>query len=122
MIDQCFIVPQAFTLYVVLFQDSLYSYVLKGLISLSTVILLGLIVLYHTREIQVRNKLTELHKCAKQTLLLSRKTVNQCNPSIQTGQSGHVNHISFNLICILRLKLWVQCDMKLSDKTKGKEC
>lgn len=118
MTEQCFTVPQAFTLYVVLFQDSVCSYVLKGLISLSTVILLGLIVLYHTREIQVCNKWMELHKCVKQTLLLSRKTLNQCNLSIQTGQTGQVNHIYFNLICILWLKLWVQCDMKLSDKTK----
>ncbi|XP_055363798.1 small conductance calcium-activated potassium channel protein 1b isoform X2 [Betta splendens] len=34
-------------------KDSLYSYALKGLISLSTAILLGLIVLYHAREIQL---------------------------------------------------------------------
>ncbi|XP_041647192.1 small conductance calcium-activated potassium channel protein 1b isoform X2 [Cheilinus undulatus] len=34
-------------------KESIYSYVLKGLISLSTVILLGLIVLYHAREIQL---------------------------------------------------------------------
>lgn len=44
-----------------LFQDSIYSYVLKGLISLSTGILLGLIVLYHTREIQVCNKTQDCH-------------------------------------------------------------
>lgn len=31
----------------------MYSYVLKGLISISTAILLGLIVMYHAREIQV---------------------------------------------------------------------
>uniref|UniRef100_A0A8D3BIA0 Calmodulin-binding domain-containing protein n=1 Tax=Scophthalmus maximus TaxID=52904 RepID=A0A8D3BIA0_SCOMX len=34
-------------------KESIYSYVLKGLISLSTVILLGLIVMYHAREIQL---------------------------------------------------------------------
>ncbi|XP_026201761.1 small conductance calcium-activated potassium channel protein 1b [Anabas testudineus] len=34
-------------------KDSMYSYVLKGLISLSTAILLGLIVMYHAREIQL---------------------------------------------------------------------
>lgn len=34
-------------------QESMYSYVLKGLISISTAILLGLIVMYHAREIQV---------------------------------------------------------------------
>lgn len=34
-------------------KDSIYSYVLKGLISLSTTILLGLIVMYHAREIQL---------------------------------------------------------------------
>lgn len=34
-------------------QDSLYSFALKCLISLSTAILLGLVVLYHAREIQV---------------------------------------------------------------------
>ncbi|XP_076009225.1 small conductance calcium-activated potassium channel protein 1b [Genypterus blacodes] len=34
-------------------KESNYSYVLKGLISLSTVILLGLIVMYHAREIQL---------------------------------------------------------------------
>lgn len=112
MTEQYFIVPQAFTLHVVLFQDSVYSYVLKGLISLSTVILLGLIVLYHTREIQVCNKSMD------QWIFLSRKTLKQCNLSIPTGQTGQVNHIYFNLICILWLKLWY--DMKLLHKTKGK--
>ncbi|XP_029355564.1 small conductance calcium-activated potassium channel protein 1b isoform X2 [Echeneis naucrates] len=34
-------------------KDSLSSYVLKGLISLSTALLLGLIVMYHAREIQL---------------------------------------------------------------------
>ncbi|XP_039455255.1 small conductance calcium-activated potassium channel protein 1b isoform X1 [Oreochromis aureus] len=34
-------------------KESMYSYVLKGLISLSTAILLGLIVMYHAREIQL---------------------------------------------------------------------
>ncbi|XP_049911626.1 small conductance calcium-activated potassium channel protein 1b isoform X1 [Epinephelus moara] len=34
-------------------KESIYSYVLKGLISLSTAILLGLIVMYHAREIQL---------------------------------------------------------------------
>ncbi|XP_037626382.1 small conductance calcium-activated potassium channel protein 1b [Sebastes umbrosus] len=34
-------------------KDSIYSYVLKGLISLSTAALLGLIVMYHAREIQL---------------------------------------------------------------------
>ncbi|XP_073332470.1 small conductance calcium-activated potassium channel protein 1b [Pagrus major] len=34
-------------------KESIYSYVLKGLISLSTAVLLGLIVLYHAREIQL---------------------------------------------------------------------
>ncbi|XP_070817689.1 small conductance calcium-activated potassium channel protein 1b [Chaetodon trifascialis] len=34
-------------------KESIYSYVLKGLISLSTVILLGLIMMYHAREIQL---------------------------------------------------------------------
>ncbi|KAM9385791.1 small conductance calcium-activated potassium channel protein 1b [Pholidichthys leucotaenia] len=34
-------------------KESVYSYVLKGLISLSTAILLGLIVMYHAREIQL---------------------------------------------------------------------
>ncbi|VCW66471.1 unnamed protein product, partial [Gulo gulo] len=34
-------------------KESLYSFALKCLISLSTVILLGLVVLYHAREIQV---------------------------------------------------------------------
>ncbi|XP_069558412.1 small conductance calcium-activated potassium channel protein 2-like [Brachyistius frenatus] len=34
-------------------KESMYSYVLKGLISFSTVILLGLIVMYHAREIQL---------------------------------------------------------------------
>lgn len=38
---------------VVLFQESLYSLALKCLISLSTIILLGLIIIYHAREIQV---------------------------------------------------------------------
>ncbi|RMB89745.1 hypothetical protein DUI87_33760 [Hirundo rustica rustica] len=35
-------------------QESSYSFALKCLISLSTLILLGLIVMYHAREIQVR--------------------------------------------------------------------
>ncbi|XP_053286584.1 small conductance calcium-activated potassium channel protein 1 isoform X1 [Pleuronectes platessa] len=34
-------------------KESIYSYVMKGLISLSTAILLGLIVMYHAREIQL---------------------------------------------------------------------
>lgn len=34
-------------------QESSYSFALKCLISLSTVILLGLIIMYHAREIQV---------------------------------------------------------------------
>ncbi|KAM9831452.1 small conductance calcium-activated potassium channel protein 1b [Neosynchiropus ocellatus] len=34
-------------------KESTYSYVLKGLISLSTVVLLGLILMYHAREIQL---------------------------------------------------------------------
>uniref|UniRef100_A0A7N9AP86 Potassium calcium-activated channel subfamily N member 1 n=1 Tax=Mastacembelus armatus TaxID=205130 RepID=A0A7N9AP86_9TELE len=34
-------------------KDSIYSYILKGLISLSTAVLLGLIVMYHAREIQL---------------------------------------------------------------------
>ncbi|KAA8589467.1 small conductance calcium-activated potassium channel protein 1b [Etheostoma spectabile] len=34
-------------------KESIYSYILKGLISLSTAILLGLIVMYHAREIQL---------------------------------------------------------------------
>lgn len=34
-------------------QDSMFSLALKCLISLSTVILLGLIIAYHTREVQV---------------------------------------------------------------------
>lgn len=36
-----------------LLQASLYSLALKCLISLSTIILLGLIIVYHAREIQV---------------------------------------------------------------------
>ncbi|XP_051930632.1 small conductance calcium-activated potassium channel protein 1b [Hippocampus zosterae] len=34
-------------------KESIYSYVLKGLISISTAILLGLILIYHAREIQL---------------------------------------------------------------------
>uniref|UniRef100_A0A3B3W2X1 Potassium calcium-activated channel subfamily N member 1 n=1 Tax=Poecilia latipinna TaxID=48699 RepID=A0A3B3W2X1_9TELE len=34
-------------------KESIYSYVLKGLISISTAILLGLILMYHAREIQL---------------------------------------------------------------------
>lgn len=41
---------------VALFQESLYSLALKCLISLSTIILLGLIIIYHAREIQVMLK------------------------------------------------------------------
>lgn len=45
---------------VALFQESLYSLALKCLISLSTIILLGLIIIYHAREIQVMWKLSLL--------------------------------------------------------------
>ena len=41
------------SLRVFVWQESMHSYVLKGLISLSTAVLLGLIVMYHAREIQV---------------------------------------------------------------------
>lgn len=34
-------------------QESMFSLALKCLISLSTIILLGLIIAYHTREVQV---------------------------------------------------------------------
>lgn len=37
-------------------QSSMYSLALKCLISLSTVILLGLIIAYHAREVQVKYK------------------------------------------------------------------
>lgn len=37
------------------FQSSMYSLALKCLISLSTVILLGLIIAYHAREVQVKH-------------------------------------------------------------------
>lgn len=36
-------------------QSSMYSLALKCLISLSTVILLGLIIAYHAREVQVKH-------------------------------------------------------------------
>ena len=39
-------------------QDSMFSLALKCLISLSTVILLGLIIAYHTREVQVGRGVT----------------------------------------------------------------
>lgn len=42
-------------------QESVYSHVLKGLISVSTAVLLVLIVMYHTREIQVRGREERLH-------------------------------------------------------------
>lgn len=41
-------------------QDEIYSYALKTLISVSTVILLGLIVAYHALEVQVKLCLTRL--------------------------------------------------------------
>lgn len=41
----------------VLFQASFYSTALKTLISVSTVILLGLIVAYHALEVQVKCKM-----------------------------------------------------------------
>lgn len=40
-------------LFLFLLQDSMFSLALKCLISLSTIILLGLIIAYHTREVQV---------------------------------------------------------------------
>lgn len=43
--------PNAFPAFTL--QDSMFSLALKCLISLSTVILLGLIIAYHTREVQV---------------------------------------------------------------------
>lgn len=42
-------------------QESVYSHVLKGLISVSTALLLVLIVMYHTREIQVRGRKKHVH-------------------------------------------------------------
>lgn len=48
----CCCCPVGFSV-VALFQESLYSLALKCLISLSTIILLGLIIIYHAREIQV---------------------------------------------------------------------
>lgn len=39
----------------IIFQDEFYSIALKTLISVSTVILLGLIVAYHALEVQVRS-------------------------------------------------------------------
>lgn len=48
----CSCCPVGFSV-VALFQESLYSLALKCLISLSTIILLGLIIIYHAREIQV---------------------------------------------------------------------
>lgn len=45
--------PAADALPAVSLQDSMFSLALKCLISLSTVILLGLIIAYHTREVQV---------------------------------------------------------------------
>lgn len=49
--------PDPFLAVLILFpflrQDSMFSLALKCLISLSTIILLGLIIAYHTREVQV---------------------------------------------------------------------
>jgi hypothetical protein len=55
----CFI---HFLVLFVCFQASFYSTALKTLISVSTVILLGLIVAYHALEVQVRDSFDSLHK------------------------------------------------------------
>ena len=51
MVKKCFFFLKKVLLSVL--QASLYSLALKCLISLSTIILLGLIIVYHAREIQV---------------------------------------------------------------------
>lgn len=48
-----YFLPGPLTLFPSLLQDSMFSLALKCLISLSTIILLGLIIAYHTREVQV---------------------------------------------------------------------
>lgn len=47
-----------------LLQDSMFSLALKCLISLSTIILLGLIIAYHTREVQVGSPIPCLYAVA----------------------------------------------------------
>lgn len=47
-----------------MFQASFYSTALKTLISVSTVILLGLIFAYHALEVQVRVHISKYHNCS----------------------------------------------------------
>lgn len=56
---------------VALFQESLYSLALKCLISLSTIILLGLIIIYHAREIQVTLKPSFFLLCSNSECLIT---------------------------------------------------
>lgn len=49
----CYACPRFKLLVIVLAQDSVYSYAVKTLITVSTLILLGLIVAYHSLEVQV---------------------------------------------------------------------
>lgn len=51
-------------------QESSYSFALKCLISLSTVILLGLIIMYHAREIQVSLPQKKKNSYSNNVLLL----------------------------------------------------
>jgi len=44
----------------VMLQESFYSYALKSLITISTIILLGLVVAYHWLLVQVRRELVVL--------------------------------------------------------------
>lgn len=50
VVEKCFFLK---VFHLTVLQASLYSLALKCLISLSTIILLGLIIVYHAREIQV---------------------------------------------------------------------
>lgn len=70
------------TLFAYVLQSSMYSLALKCLISLSTVILLGLIIAYHAREVQVNtnNHLTLVYIVKVRTILplLNKKRVISC--------------------------------------------
>lgn len=78
---------------VALFQESLYSLALKCLISLSTIILLGLIIIYHAREIQV----TLQHSFLLLVVLLSLVMLKGQQSALTLTDSSRLVNAQFNV-------------------------
>lgn len=83
------------TLFAYVLQSSMYSLALKCLISLSTVILLGLIIAYHAREVQVNtnNHLTLVSIDANKFTIILQKIQsksNYCNNKRMRREKFHV--------------------------------